>query len=50
MKRNDDTSKDRATFVGTAPETCRNTLAKAFAGKASPRAAIKAKCLKWKNP
>jgi hypothetical protein len=31
--------------VDEAPESCRNTLARAFSGSASPRSAIKAFCL-----
>jgi hypothetical protein len=31
--------------IAEAPESCRNTLSRAFSGSASPRGAIKAFCL-----
>lgn len=38
-----------AKMLGTAPVSARSTLERAFAGSASPRAAIKAKCLECLN-
>jgi hypothetical protein len=40
------TREDRITkVVAEAPESAKNTLARAFSGSASPRSAIKAQCL-----
>jgi hypothetical protein len=40
------TREDRiAKVVAEAPESVKNTLARAFSGSASPRSAIKAQCL-----
>lgn len=40
---------DIAAYVATAPQSCRGVLERALAGAASPRQAIKAKCLACTN-
>ena len=43
--RSPEQSGEQTRFLNAAPTSCRGIVAKAFEGAASPRAAIKAKCL-----